>query len=72
MADAFEFVRIELTKIEFKPGDKFVLKVDRPISHTQMERIAAMWVKHMPGNELIFLDMSMTLTKLESIEEPTI
>lgn len=64
----------DLTRLELKPGDKFVLQIDRPISHEVAQRIQAAWKEFVDGREdigkLLIIEPGMKLgaiaTKPES------
>jgi len=68
MAEEIRYIG-ELQRLELKPGDRFVLTTDRPISHEQAERIKDVWHQFVgpERHELLILDNGM---KLGVISEP--
>ena len=54
----------DIRRIEFKPGDKLVLRVDRPMSCDAMGRIAKVFEEFAPGVPVLILEPGMSFEVL--------
>lgn len=51
----------EMAKIEFAPGDTFVLFYPRMLSREAADRLKRMWQENFPGHKCVVLEEGMRL-----------
>lgn len=57
----------DIRRIEFKPGDKLVLRLSRPISADGAERLLEHFSAFAPGVQVLILEPGMSLDVLSEL-----